>query len=121
MDEASKFPSISQHRIPYPLPQHLHRLHDLYEHGEQSLSDTLVPSYNPDQKCKYSNAFSSEDLIGLLLVRSLCTSILMQHRAVATAGACTMDKMTSCLIFIYDLLFQYLHLMIESKDSLTNS
>ena len=29
-----------------------------------------------------------------------------------------MDKMTSCLIFIYDLFFQYLHLMIESKDSL---
>ena len=45
MDEASKFPSISQHRIPYPLPEHLHRLHDVYEAGEWSLPDALVLGY----------------------------------------------------------------------------
>ena len=63
MNEASKFPSISQHRIPYPLPKHLHWLHDVYEAGEQSLPDALVPGCNPDQRCKHGNAFSSEDPI----------------------------------------------------------
>ena len=75
MDEASKFPSISQHRIPYPLPEHLHRLHDVYKTGGKSLPDILAPGYNPDQRYGVSMAMLSvvripSFLVGWLLARS---------------------------------------------------
>ena len=76
---------------------------------------TFVPGYNPDQKCKHGNAFSSENPIfsGWLAsseVRAYKYSVTITSatrklyyrpaREVATAGASTMDKMTSCLILI---------------------
>ena len=136
MDEASKFPSISQHRIPYPLPEHLRRLHDVYEAGEQSLPNVLVPGYNPDQRCKHGNVFSSEDPFFSGWVASsevivykysvIITSATRKLYCRPAQGGCNCrsfyDEQDDILfnkhLFIYGLLFQYLHLMIEGKNPL---
>ena len=136
MNEASKFPSISQHRIPYPLPEHLRRLHDVYEAWEQSLTNVLVPGYNPDQRCKHGNTFNSDDPIfsgwvtfSEVIVYKYSVTITSATRKLyywPAQGGCNcrsfydgqddlLFNLDNKHLFTYGLLFQYLHLMIEGK------
>ena len=119
-----------------PLPEHLHRLH---EAGEQSLPDILVPGYNPDQRCKHGNAFSSENPIFSGWVASseviaykysvTITSATRKLYYRPAQGGCNcrsfyngqndlLFNLDNKHLFTYGLLFQYLHLIIEGKNPL---
>ena len=95
MDNASNFLSI-----PYPLPEHLHQLHDAYETGELSLPDTLVPGYKDPI---FSGWVASRSI--------LSTSFLLQELLRWTRW-----PLDNKHLFTYGLFFKYLHLMIEGKE-----
>ena len=54
VDENDSHPAISQHPIPYPLPDHLRQLHDAIESGVEQFPMNLVPRLD-DSTCPHGN------------------------------------------------------------------
>ena len=103
-------------------PEHVHKLHDAYEAEQQPFAEALVPSYNPDQRCKHGNTFSRSYLFWVgHSWQGYCVQVLCHHHfegytiarggggggggggALVFVGASSMmDKTTSCLIHNLD-------------------
>ena len=130
---------MSSHPIPYPLPAHLRSLHDTHERGGYEFPHQLVPPYSPTVKCQHSHLFNPADPVqngwitkkGAIINKEAVT-IEDENRAIyyhPSLGSCdckqAYDGQDDLLfnldnrhMFYYGYLFQYLHLMLESKNPL---
>jgi len=127
--------AISYQKIPYPLAENLRQLHSLHESGVKGFSETLIPIFQPDQKCEHGNHYDNSDPVSSgwvssaeVIIYKYATTIVSSSRkayyrpAIGCACKVFYDGQDDLLFnfdnkhfFYYGMLFQYLHLMIEGK------
>jgi len=130
LEGSSMFTSISYLKISYPLTESLRELHSLYESGVKSFPETLVPVFNPDNKCEHGNHYDNNDASAEVIIYKYSTTIVSSNRKVYYRPAIGCSCRSFCdgqedllfnldnkHFFYYDMLFQYLH-MIEGKNPL---
>jgi len=130
--------ATSYQKIPYPLAENLRQLHSLYESGEKRFPETLIPVFKPEQRCEHGNHYDNSDPVSSgwvisaeVIIYKYATTIVSSNRKAyyRPAIGCTCkvfyDGQDDLLFnfdnkhfFYYDMLFQYLHLMIEGKNPL---
>ena len=137
-DTHQTYTSVSQKKIPYPLPDRLKALHDQYESG-LSFPDHLVPPYVPDRRCVHGNAFNGADPVASNwtacerpTIYKASVSITTSTRKVyyrPSCGECSCKQeydgqddllfnLDNKHLFCYNFLFSYLHSMVEGKNPL---
>ena len=137
-NEETEITSISFNKIPYPLPENLRLLHNAYEAGTKTFPTNLVPAYDIQQTCTHGNAYSSENPISAgwvisddVIVHKSSSSVMLPERKLfyrkAIGCYCKLyyDGQEDLLfnldnhhLFYYDMLFHYLHIMIEGRNPL---